>query len=670
MDLPRPALVTQMRLVLSPEGRQFAYLLADQASGKILRLTRAAAVSYERFAAAVLAARAGDPTARRPDEADARIGFSVLSMVRNLRDAERFGQRKFNPLMMSFNLFDAGPIQRHVGGLARVVFGLWGAALTVVLLAVVVTLGIRNDWAILAEFNDSFSLEAFLTFGLVSPFLKAIHEMGHILAATRCGVRVRKAGISLIGLFPIPSVDCSDADITVGRGARMLISAAGVLTDLVIGLVLFLAWHLVDSAFWTLVIGRAFVYNTLNSVLFNLNPLMRGDGYWVLADLLGRRNLGTEAQRHLTRALTSALGTYRGAERGWTRETVALAVYAAASWVYRISLTFSIVWSILPRFLGLGLVLGLWGAVVQVQAQLAAGGRVLSVAGPTPGAVPDRGAWRRPVLRLTAVGLVLLAVMFLPLPQTALIDLAPDVAGAHAVTVAQPGFVVTPPALRAGFSAGQAMVALQNPALQDALSNARMELDEARLTAQVARAKGAAGNQMGAERLINAETRLRLDGQALDDLVIRAPVAGELTLFAPLQPGQYLAAGTTIGQFLPQSATTTYVGLFPVAQVTAFYRGVTSAEIFDGQTYRAVPRNDLFLDEQMRSDAKAFVRGFTLRVQRAADEPPLASAAPQLRLQFAPIPVWQHLAEWMREMLARFRDAEIAERQKRIEGGG
>ena len=72
--------------------------------------------------------------------------------------------------------------------------------------------------------GDLLSLQSLLTFALIAPVLKLFHETGHVLAATRFGVPVRRAGVILIALFPLPFVDCSEADFRARRGQRILIS--------------------------------------------------------------------------------------------------------------------------------------------------------------------------------------------------------------------------------------------------------------------------------------------------------------------------------------------------------------------------------------------------------------------------------------------------------------
>ena len=164
-----------------------------------------------------------------------------------------------------------------------------------VLATLVFYIGMQNDCAIAAEFKGVFNRQALLTFGLIAPFLKIMHLFGHTLEATRFGVRVRQVGVNLIGLYPLPFVDCSVADHTARRRDRILISIAGLMTDFLICLIAFVVWHFADNNVVQSVAGRVFAFSTISSILFNANPLMKFDGYYVMVDQIGQRNLYTRA---------------------------------------------------------------------------------------------------------------------------------------------------------------------------------------------------------------------------------------------------------------------------------------------------------------------------------------------------------------------------------------
>ncbi|MCL4069185.1 hypothetical protein M3484_21740 [Pseudomonas sp. GX19020] len=665
MDLPRPALVKQVELHLSAEGRGFSYLLVDRVSGQILRLSRAAAAGYRRFAAAAL----GDSTAREGlGQDEAKHGFTALSWLRQMREGARFQRKPFNPMQMQLPLFEAAPLQPRLACLSRLAFGLPGIVMLAVLGLIVLMLGSRNDWKIMVEFREVFSIEALLTFGLVAPFLKLIHEFGHILAATACGVRLRKAGVNVIGLYPIPYVDCSEADLTASRRQRILISGAGILTDLCVGLLLFIAWHLVWSDELRQVLGRAFVFSVFSSLLFNANPLMRMDGYFILADLLNHRNLGTDATTALRRLWRSGLGLAATPQRFPMRHELALAGYGLASMIYRWVILLTLVWNLLPRYLGLGLLVGAWGGWLMLAAPT-----LNRLNTPPPANVAPQAGGRRRRMLAAGAGLLLTGALFIPVAPVAVIEVAPDALGRYAVTVKQPGFVSETVAEDGHVAAGAVLLTLSNPASEARVSLAALGVAEAGLARQIGTASGAAGLRRGEDQVIAAEAQYRLVEADRAALTLTATEAGRFTLTRRLRPGEFLPAGTVIGRLLPDTAEVVMVGAVPERLVQHFERGLSRATLRLDGSYLPLDPAALHLAEEPRQEGQPGQqdgRSFTLRLTAPVTASGLEAGAAQLRLSFEPIPVWRHGALWVADKITQFRNAEIAERQQRLENNG
>ncbi|RRH73846.1 site-2 protease family protein [Falsigemmobacter faecalis] len=669
MDLPRPALVKQIELHLSAEGRGFSYLLADRVSGQILRLSRRAALGYRGLAEVV--ARGGQGAAALDPE-EARLGFGALAWVRQLRDAVRFRKKPFNPMSLQLPLFDASRIQPFAAPLAPHVFGLPGLMVLLGLMALAAVLGVRNDWKIMAEFNEVFSLEALLTFGAVAPFLKILHEFGHVLAATACGVRLRQAGVNIIGFYPIPYVDCSEADLTASRRQRMLISGAGIVTDIVLGFVLFLVWHLLPEGELRQVVGRAFVFAVFSSLLLNANPLMRMDGYFLLADALNHRNLGTDATAALKRGWRGALGlsaTPRQFGRGYEAW---LALYGVSSMFYRWFVLFTLVWQVLPRYLGLGLFLGLWGGWMMLAAPTLSR---LSMTPPPapPGAGAEGGErpgshWRKALA--AGLGLGLTALLFVPIAPRVVLDVVPDSFGHYALSLPQPGFVAghaTGDGLRA---AGDPLVVLVDSVLDARLALASLALAEAQHLVRIGSASGAAGLQRGLDQLELAQEQHALLKAERDALFLTAPAAGRFTLTQQMKPGEHLAAGSVAGRFMPEGAALSLVAAMPEGWVEHFDRGLIGAELrLDGR-YHPLEPAALRLAEELRHDnasGGSAGRSFTLHVTAPLTAGEVETGAGQVRLVFGKIAGWRHLAGWVEGKISEFRNAEIAEKQQRLE---
>ncbi|MBF0107946.1 MAG: hypothetical protein HQL76_02050 [Magnetococcales bacterium] len=192
---------------------------------------------------------------------------------------------------------------------------------------------------------------------------KSVHELGHAIVARHFGCRVTTMGIAFITLWPVLYTETNDTWKLPEKNKRLLVAAAGILTELgVAGLALF-SWHFLpegtikDSAF--LLATTAWIW----TLLINLNPFMRFDGYFILCDLLNFPNLH---QRSF------AFG------RWWLREAVLglglppphpqpvtvrrfLILFSLMTWIYRTTLYVAVALFIYHLlFKLLGLIVFLW----------------------------------------------------------------------------------------------------------------------------------------------------------------------------------------------------------------------------------------------------------------------------------------------------------------------
>ena len=220
-----------------------------------------------------------------------------------------------NPLAFKVPLFDPDKLLERLLPLARVLFH----PASLVVWAVVVLLGLLSAGVHWRDIGAYASLHTatpkfLLLLWLCYPFIKAIHELGHGLAVKAWGGEVRETGISLLLLVPVPFVDASSASSFPEKHRRAVVGAAGIMVELFLAAGALFAWINVEDG---LVREIAFVVMTVggvSTVLFNGNPLLRFDGYYVLSDLLDVPNLAhaRERLRRLPRATPPAEGGRRG----------------------------------------------------------------------------------------------------------------------------------------------------------------------------------------------------------------------------------------------------------------------------------------------------------------------------------------------------------------------
>ncbi len=139
---------------------------------------------------------------------------------------------------------------------------------------------------------------------LLSAFVvvKMLHEAGHMLAAGYYGVECHEAGLMFLFLTPVMYTDVSDAARLPSR-QRAIVAAAGILVELMIAAAAFLFWWLAAPGLVRSLMANIICICTVGTVLFNGNPLLRYDGYFVLSDLARIPNLSELGGRRVRQIL-------------------------------------------------------------------------------------------------------------------------------------------------------------------------------------------------------------------------------------------------------------------------------------------------------------------------------------------------------------------------------
>ncbi|WP_316860902.1 site-2 protease family protein [uncultured Cohaesibacter sp.] len=213
---------------------------------------------------------------------------------------------------------------------------------TALLLGAMLLVGLymtSRQWeAFLASFPHFMSRHGIMTMLVALVCLKALHELGHAFTAVHYGCRVPAIGIAFMFMTPMLFADVSDAWRIPSRKNRILISAAGLLTELAVAIIALFLWpFLPDGVYRT----TAFVFATtglVSSLLVNLNPLMRFDGYFIFSDWLGIDNLRPRSYAFGRWKLRQWLiGPTLQAPEDVPKDREALLVaYAWMSWGYRL----------------------------------------------------------------------------------------------------------------------------------------------------------------------------------------------------------------------------------------------------------------------------------------------------------------------------------------------
>jgi putative peptide zinc metalloprotease protein len=188
-----------------------------------------------------------------------------------------------------------------------------------------------------ATFVDLFSVDGAISFGITLMGLKVVHELGHAYTAKRYGCRVPNMGVALLVMVPVLYTDVNEAWKVTLRRHRLAIGLAGVTAELCCAAIAALAWGFLPAGPARSVAFLVATTTWVTTVLLNLSPFMRYDGYYVLSDWLEMPNLHTRAfalARWWLRETLFGLGD-PPPEEFPPRRRYFLIAFAFGTWAYR-----------------------------------------------------------------------------------------------------------------------------------------------------------------------------------------------------------------------------------------------------------------------------------------------------------------------------------------------
>lgn len=288
-----------------------------------------------------------------------------LSERRDKEKRMRFWGQVRSPLALKVQLFDPERFIQVTFPLVRPFFGWFGLVLWLAAVIWALTLVGPNWRALTLDVADRiFSMENLVLIGLTYPLVKILHEFGHAYFIKKWGGEVHEMGVMFLVLMPIPYVDASASLAFRDKYRRMTVGAAGILVELFFAALAIIAWVHMEAG-----PTRALVYNIIlicgvSSVLFNGNPLLRFDAYYVLSDWLEIPNLGTRGNRYIGYLLQRYLIGVKGeiSPAYSTTEALWLGAYALAAFLYRIYISVVIILFVSGKFFIIGTLLAIWAA--------------------------------------------------------------------------------------------------------------------------------------------------------------------------------------------------------------------------------------------------------------------------------------------------------------------
>lgn len=250
-------------------------------------------------------------------------------------------------LFLKIPLFDPDPLLIRLERRMRWVWSWTGMALSfVIFLAGLIVF--MMEWPRIApSLNDFLTLPNLATIWALTIVVKVIHEFGHGLTCKHYGGEVHEMGAMVIVFSPFLYADVTDSYLFPNKRHRILVAAAGIYIELVIAALATLLWAISQPGPTQQLLFNLMLITSVWTVLFNANPLMKFDGYYILTDLLDVPNLRAKAQMCVSEmARKLVFGSEGGSianqailprrRRGW------FVLYSVAAQLYLLQITLGI----------------------------------------------------------------------------------------------------------------------------------------------------------------------------------------------------------------------------------------------------------------------------------------------------------------------------------------
>lgn len=371
--------------------------------------------------------------------------------------------------------------------------------------------------------------------------LKACHEFGHAYACKHFGGHVPEMGAYFIMGTPCAYVDATACWGFTQRYQRLVVCLAGIYVETFLAALALFVWALTGPGLLNSVMYNVIFLAGITTILFNINPLMRYDGYYVFSDLVEIPNLRPRATAYVLNVLKRHVVGVRAAHAQQTLGMrVTLFTFGVCSTIYRTLVLTGIAALIATKFLLLGLGLA---ALYLGSTLWRLGKGMFGYLWYAEETAPVR---RRAVA--TSVALIAGVPLLLCLAPVRSSISAAGVLRADRETVLRAdsdGFVTALP-VRAGRSVkrGAVLVQMENDTLEQAALEARCELEVARLQRDAYRVEepGKARTEQRHVESLKVEDARRTE--QVRALTVAAPAAGRLIqALEPRDVGRFVKTG-------------------------------------------------------------------------------------------------------------------------------
>jgi putative peptide zinc metalloprotease protein len=357
----------------------------------------------------------------------------------------------------------------------------------------------------------------------------------------------------------------------------MAVGAAGIAVELFLGALALFTWLAVEPGAVRAIAYNVMLISGVSTLLFNGNPLLRFDGYYVLSDAVEIPNLGQRANQYLGYLFQRYVLGIVDAENPahTTGERVWMVLYGVGSFVYRIFITFIIITFIAGKFFFIGVLLAIWAIATQVLMPVF---KSVSFLLASPNLRRQRGRAMSTSIGLAVGALLLLFVI--PAPnwtRTEGVIWVPEEAQVRAGADCFIEQLLAP--VDSEVRSGQPLVQAEEPFLATRVAVLKAQVDEldAKYDAMLPTDKVQAS--MVRDEMVAAQANLRRALERESELVFRSGASGRFIVpNAADLPGRYVSKGQLVGYVVEPRELTARVALLQ-DDIALVRQGICEVEV-------------------------------------------------------------------------------------------
>ena len=195
-------------------------------------------------------------------------------------------------------------LERWVSIFGRL-FSWFGLILWLALMATGLYFVVGNIRELFNQSSDVLAPDNLILLYLSFVLIKIFHEFSHGFACKKfgrlnqSGGQVHTMGVMFLVFFPLPYVDASSAWAFRNRWKRAIVGMSGVMAELSAAAIAAIIWSSTSTGTLHIIAYNVIFVASVSTLLFNGNPLLRFDAYYVLSDLLEIPNLGQRSRNYL-----------------------------------------------------------------------------------------------------------------------------------------------------------------------------------------------------------------------------------------------------------------------------------------------------------------------------------------------------------------------------------